>query len=84
MAPMNILVQGSPTEDDAAAIIAAISCVLEQEAVAQEVKQPRRSAWRAAALLEAQGLPSARTADAASWPTVRRAERARHWSKGIV
>ena len=65
-------------EATAAAITAAIACVLAEEAVIGVAPPPQRPAWRTAALLEAHGAQAAR-ATQATWLTAARAARARRW-----
>lgn len=71
------------TDDEVVAALAAVSCLLSEEAPAQE--QPAsRPPWRTAALLEAQGLIVERAMACAGWGQTSRAPRARRWSRGIV
>lgn len=70
--------------EEIAAVLAAIACVLADEASAEGIAPAaQRSAWHSAALLEAQGTVAGRSAQA-TWPGVARTSRSRRWSKGIV
>ena len=79
-------VQFSPTPDGdtAAAILAAIACCLESDTPTIPLAASTRAAWRAAGVLEAQGLPPSRGAPPPKWSTADRSQRAAHWSTGIV
>jgi hypothetical protein len=79
-------VQFSPTPDDdtAAAILAAIACYLESNSPNNPLDASSDSVWRAAGLLEAQGLPTSRGTPPPKWSTADRSQRAAHWGTGIV
>lgn len=79
-----MLLHGSPTDDEAAAIAAAVASVLQHKVAPVLRERVLRPAWRSAAILEAQGLGATRDAGAATWGNTGRATRARRWSKGIV
>ncbi|MBC8163447.1 MAG: hypothetical protein H7Z42_19740 [Roseiflexaceae bacterium] len=81
---MSIRVADSPDDDELAAILAAVSALLAEAGDATPPDAEPGSAWRAAAVLEAQGLLASRCARDAAWGRNARAERARRWSKGIV
>ncbi|HWQ11591.1 MAG TPA: hypothetical protein VNL77_02255 [Roseiflexaceae bacterium] len=69
-------------EDLAAAVLAAVVLYTEAEAAAEE--PACRPAWRAAALIAAQGIAPARGVGATSWATAERAGRAARWSTGLL
>jgi hypothetical protein len=71
-----------PTDDEAAAIVAAIACLLttgDSPAAAEP-----RSSWRGSATLISQGIAPARTPAAPSWATIERIRRARRGDSGIT
>jgi hypothetical protein len=74
----------TPDDDTAAAVLAAITCLIEQEQAGEAPAPRARTAWRAAAALAAQGLPPARNGAHASWHAAERSGRATRWSYGIV
>lgn len=79
-----MIIQGSPSEDEAGAI-AAVVAVLEQETSGSVPAQlSGRPVWRAAGLLEAQGFEAVHGGDQATWGKATRVARSRRWSKGIV
>lgn len=87
MGSMLIISHGPPpNEDEVAAALAAVSSVLAEETDMQHAEPvvAARSAWRAAAILESQGLPAGRSAADAVWGRTARAQRSRRWSKGII
>ncbi len=84
MLAMHMTINPTPDPDTAAAMIAAIACVIEQEAADDTPNAPGRSAWRASGRLVAQGLPPARNGAFAAWHAADRARRAERWSGGIV
>ena len=73
-----------PEDDIAAAVLAAVACLIEQEQADQTLDAAGCTAWQAAALAAAQGLPPARNGAYASWHTADRARRVGRWSYGIV
>ncbi len=79
-------VQFSPIPDDdtAAAMLTAIACWLDSVSATDEINESPRSAWRAAGILAAQGLPPSRGATPPKWSTAERTQRATQWSAGIV
>lgn len=83
MRGMQVQFTPTPDEDIAAAILAALTSYIEPGAP-DEPGAAASSAWRAAGVLAAQGLPTARGAGAATWSTAERAGRAGRWSQGIV
>jgi hypothetical protein len=84
MSAMQVQFSPTPDDDTAAAILAAIMCYLEPNALADSMAASPDSAWRAAGMLAAQGLPPSRGATPPTWSTAERTERAAHWSTGIV
>jgi hypothetical protein len=74
------------TEDEVAAALAAVRLHLEQttETNLVETRDVPRSAWHAAALVEARGMPPVRNGAYATWNSIERTSRARRWSKGII
>ena len=70
------------SEDEVAAALAAVACMLEQVEV--EPVQPARNAWSAAAALEVQRMPETRNAAFTTWGNVERSRRAARWSKGLL
>lgn len=81
---MQIQMTPTPDEATAAALAAAIACVIGQDSVDKRLDSPPHSSWRAAGMLAAQGLPPSRDAAMAAWRTAERARRAERWSYGIV
>jgi hypothetical protein len=81
---MQVTLKPVPDEDTAAAVLAAIACVIEQGTAESTENAPARSSWSSAGLLAAQGLPGARNAAYAGWRSADRARRAERWSGGIV
>ena len=81
---MRLLLIPAPDADTAAAIIAAVSCAIEQEQADRAPNPPVRPAWAAAAALAAQGVPPARNSAYATWHAVERARHEDRWSFGIV
>ena len=73
MRGMQVQLNPTPDDDTAAAILAAIACCLQPNLVGDDIASSPCSAWRAAGILVAQGLPPARGA-----------KRAVRWSSGIV
>jgi hypothetical protein len=84
MLPMKLEMTPTPDEDTAAAVIAAISCLIEQEQTDVLPRAHERTAWRAGAASAAQGLPPARNGAHAGWHAAERTRRASCWSYGIV
>ncbi len=74
---------GDMDEEEAAAAMAAVACLLEAEA-AESRPAPRRPGWRDAALLLAQGLAPARTPVPPRWGNIERLRRAGRGGGGIV
>jgi hypothetical protein len=81
---MHVTLTPKPDADVAAAVIAAISCVIAQEATDHTPDAPARSAWQAASALAAQGMPPTRNGTFAAWHAAERARRAERWSAGII
>jgi hypothetical protein len=69
------------SEEEAAAALAAVACMLEHAGAAPVL--PARSAWSAATALEVQRMPAARNAAYTTWGSVERSRRAARWSKGL-
>lgn len=84
MQTMQITLAPTPDPDTAAAVIAAIACVIAPQTADDTPAVPARSAWHAAAALEAQGMVPARNGRFATWHTAERARRAERWSAGII
>jgi hypothetical protein len=84
MPVMEVRLIPTPDDDTAAAALAAIACLIEQEYAAETRDTPTRAAWRAAALIAAQRLAPARNGAHASWHAADRAQREGRWSYGIV
>ena len=84
MLAMQVTLTPTPDDDTAAAVIAAIACVITQEAADDTSDVPARSAWQAGSALVAQGLPPARNGAFAAWHAAERTRRAERWSGGIV
>lgn len=84
MQAMHVTLMPTPDPDTAAAVMAAIACVIATEATEDMLDTPTRSAWRTAAVAAAQGLPPARNGAFAGWHTAERARRAERWSSGIT
>ena len=84
MQTMHITLTPTPDADTAAAVIAAIACLIAPETADDTPDTPARSAWRAATVLEAQGMPPARNGTFATWHTAERTRRAERWSGGIT
>ena len=84
MQAMHVTLIPTTDAETAAAVIAAIACVIAQETADDQPHVPARSAWQAAGALVAQGLPPARNGAFATWHAAERARRAEHWSGGIV
>jgi hypothetical protein len=85
MRAMHITLTPGADDDTAAAILAAIACMLDQEEAGDtvEVAAPR-SLWKEAAVLAAQGLPPTRRPERMTWATAERARREACWSYGIA
>ncbi len=81
---MQIATTGSPTPEEVAAAMAAISVLLAEEAVAHPPAPPPTNRWRDSMRLIAQGLPPARVPAAPHWSTIERIRRAGRGSTGIV
>jgi hypothetical protein len=81
---MQVILIPTPDADTAAAAIAAIACVLAQDAADELPNVLARSAWSAGNALAAQGMPPARNSTFAAWHAAERARRAERWSGGIV
>jgi hypothetical protein len=84
MQTMQITLTPTPDADTAAAVIAAIACVMEPQTTDDTPIASAGSAWRAATMLETQGMPPARNGTLATWHTAERARRAERWSSGII
>jgi len=75
----------TPTDDDTvAAALAAVYRYIAHEQTAPVPSPTPRSAWRAAAAIEAQGLSPARNGAHCAWGSVARASRAQRWSFGVL
>lgn len=74
----------TPHEDEVAAVIAAVSCLLTEEGqpAAEQPGQP--ASWRGATRLISQGLSPTRTATAPRWGNIERLRRAGRGGGGIV
>jgi len=81
---MQLTLTPTPDDDTAAAIMAAISWVIQQQQAEGLIPPARRPAWRAAAVLAAQGLPPTRDVRRATWSAAERTSREGHWSHGIA
>jgi hypothetical protein len=81
---MQVQFSPTPADDTAAAILAAIAYYLESNSPTASIAASPGSAWRAANMLAAQGLPPSRGATPPTWSTAERTGRAAHWSTGIV
>ena len=84
MLAMQVTLTPTPDADTAAAVIAAIACVIAPETANDPPDALARSAWHAADALVAQGMPPTRNGAFATWCTAERARRAARWSGGIV
>jgi hypothetical protein len=84
MQAMHVTLIPTTDADTAAAVIAAIACVMAQETADNRPHTPARSAWQAAGALAAQGLPPARNGAFTTWHAAARARRAERWSGGII
>ena len=84
MQAMHVTLTPTPDADAAAAVIAAIACMIAPETANDPPDALARSAWHAADALVAQGMPPARNGAFATWCTAERACRAARWSGGIV
>jgi hypothetical protein len=84
MPGMQLLLEPTPDEETAAAIVAAVCSYIEQTLGDAHPNEGRRRAWSAAAVLAAQYLPPARNAAHTAWSAAERAARAERWSYGIV
>jgi hypothetical protein len=73
----------APTEEEAAAALAAIACLLAEEPQ-EPPTEPRMSGWRASAAMLAQGLPLSRPATSPRWSTIERLRRAGRGGSGIT
>jgi hypothetical protein len=73
-----------PQDDEIAAALAAIRCYIEEQQPTEMPEARPRAAWRAAAILESQGLRPTRNGDHRAWGAADRAARASRWSYGIV
>jgi hypothetical protein len=73
----------TPSDDELAAALAAVSCYMGGSAPVQDSTLPERP-WSAAAAVEAQGLAPARNGQYRAWASVERAGRAGRWSRGIT
>ncbi|GAB4189313.1 MAG: hypothetical protein OHK0022_01520 [Roseiflexaceae bacterium] len=72
-------------DDELAAALIAVRCYLEEDALPAEAEPPAApNAWRAAAVLDGQGLTPGRNGAGATWATADRAGREWRWSSGIV
>ena len=76
MQPMNVTLNPTPDPDTAAAICAAVACVIAQAAVDELPVAPARSSWSAGAALTTQDMPPARNGAFAAWHAAERARRA--------
>jgi hypothetical protein len=85
MRAMHITLTPGADDDTAAAIFAAIACLLDQEEAGgtADTATPR-SLWKEAAVLAAQGLPPTRRPERTTWATAERARREACWSYGSV
>jgi hypothetical protein len=82
---MKISFTPAPDDDTAAAIAAAIACLVEQEQLeVANTPAVSRSTWSAAGTLAAHGLPSVGGATHAAWASAERAGREGRWTYGIV
>jgi hypothetical protein len=84
MQAMHMTLTPTPDPDTAAAVVAAIACVIARDALDDTLDAPARSAWRAGGGLAAQGLPPARNGAFVAWHAAERARRAERWSTGII
>ncbi|MCX7789773.1 MAG: hypothetical protein N2378_03960 [Chloroflexaceae bacterium] len=77
---------GAPDTEEAAAAIAAITCLLEEEAAFAigDATQQAPAGWRSAARLMTQGLIPTRTPIAPRWSSIERLRRAGRGGGGIV
>ncbi|GAB4433473.1 MAG: hypothetical protein OHK0015_22280 [Chloroflexi bacterium OHK40] len=76
---------GDTDEVEAVAALAAITCVLEEEAsLGATVPAPPGSGWHDAARLAVLGLPTARLPIAPRWDRVERLRRAGRGGSGVV
>ena len=82
---MDVRLTPTPDNDTAAAVIAAIASLLEQDQ-AEDLPEAglQRSTWQTAAALAAQRLPPTRDATRARWAAAERVDREARWSYGIV
>jgi len=84
MQAMHVTLTPLPDADTAAAVIAAITCVIALETADDTPAAFVRSAWHAADALMAQGLPPARNGAFAAWRSADRARRAARWSGEMI
>ena len=84
MLAMHVTLNPTPDTDTAAAVIAAIACVIAEETVDARPDVPARSAWQAGGALAVQSLPPARNGAFAAWHAAERARRADRWSGGVI
>jgi hypothetical protein len=74
----------APSDDEIAAALAAIECIVERTAPSDARRPAVRRPWRIAGAIESQGLPPTRNGATDAWGTVERAARANRWSYGIA
>jgi hypothetical protein len=83
--PTYSLIGGDLNEEEAAAAMAAVSCLLDEEAVgAIAVPAVVAERWVAAARLIAQGIVPTRLPAAPNWGSIERLRRATRGGSGIV
>lgn len=74
----------TPHEDEVAAAIAALSCLLAEEGQAGAEQAAQPASWRGASRLISQGISPTRTAAAPRWGNIERLRRAGRGGGGIV
>lgn len=74
----------TPHEEEAAAVIAAVSCLLADEGQSQTDQPGQPAGWRGASRLLSQGLSPTRTSAAPRWGNIERLRRAGRGGGGIV
>lgn len=79
-----MIIHGKPTEDEAAAALAAIACFLEESDGQLADSPPDLWQWHASASLVSQGLAPVRMPYRPAWNKVERLQRAGRGVKGIT